>query len=157
MVIQEKQIGRLILKVKRQFYIQQKAIFEAAIIAYVRTLPEPVLNNPKRGQAVIDWPNSRILMEKRDKFLKYCLFKRPLWRAVWKILIVKSDYDPAYRDAGQFILEELVEAILHGDWKPRPVNNPPASIWKEPGTQEGGYGAFHGRTFKQYIKGGDNL
>jgi len=126
-------------------------------------------------------PNSRILLEIRDKFFSYYANpgREELFKAAWKIAISEcekgmyyrygepssdeflmalskvgiseSEHDPHYRDIGQWLLEELVERVMSGEWKPRPSRHP-SGFWNEPRTPEGDYGRYHGRQFAKLIK-----
>ena len=148
-------VGRFMLRAQRQFIIVEKAIFMAAIIRYAKALPDPVdddgvgltddvLANPK----VVTQANSYVYLRIFRRFLKYCGFRQPMMLAGAKIVIDELEHDPPYADASSFLIEELVEAVLNGEYQPRHQNNPPPSLWKEPMP----YGNFIGRKFKELIK-----
>ena len=141
-------IGRFMLKTKRQFIIEHKAVFEtaiieAAIIAFARILPEPTLTNT-------GWVNTPILLRIRDKFLSYHhnRSKKGLFWAAWTVLIDIPEHDPYYRTLLQWLLEELVESVMDGEWQPRSQNDMPEKYWSEPRPK----GNFNGRRFKEFIK-----
>ena len=116
-----------------------------AVIAFAKVLPNP-------DEIECNYINTPILKRIRDKFLGYLNFREDLYQAAWRIVIDELEHDPDHRAALEFILEEIVEAIMDGEWKPREVGWPGPRMWKEPRTPEGNYGGFRGRRFKQYIK-----
>ena len=130
------------LTVAREFVIKHKATFQKAIIAFASILPEPTKDNTLE-------PNSLILLEKRDKFFRYYKFPNriELYNAVWKILIDEYEHDPQPRNIFQWLLEELIEEVLSGRWKPRPSGHP-SGLWGEPRP----YGLYSGREFKNKIE-----
>ena len=139
-------IGHYMLKTARQLIIDQKGIFMVAVMAFAAILPEPSPEN-------VEWKGGIVLLRIRDKFLKYIIFKRGFYEAVWKIAIDEMVHDPDHRAAIQFALEELFEATINGEWPAREVGWPGPRMWSEPRTEsEGNYGGFRGYTFKQYIK-----
>lgn len=138
-------ISRYMLKTARQFIINHKRIFKVAIIAFAKVLPEPTIEN-------VGWENGLILLRIREKFFRYCNFEQELYQAAWKIVIDEMVHDPDHRATLQFVLEEIVEAIMNGEWKPRDIGFPGLRYWKEPGNPEGNYGGYNGYSFKQLIK-----
>ena len=138
------------LRTARQLIIEHKAIFRQAIIAYANMLPEPVIQPTTPQEKAVTWKNSPVLLRIRDKFLSYYGYegRRQMMEAGWKILIDELEHDPAYRDPFQFLVEELVEAVMNGEWQPRPANAPLQQYWKEPPP----YGNYVGRDFARFIK-----
>lgn len=136
-------LSRIMLIYMRDFIIRQKWIFKQAVKAYANALPEPTKENTLE-------PNSPIIIDIEDKFFKYYDFKgnKPLFEAMWKILICEYEHDPHYRDICQWVLEELVEAVMDGRWTPRPHHHP-SGHWKEPRET---CGEYDGRRFKDLIK-----
>ncbi len=144
-------ICREMLQHKRAFYILKKAIFEKAIHAYAESLP-------KYPEFEYNRPESYLLQELKEKFLSFLnnSSRRVLYADAWDIFIAECDHDPEKMATFQWIMEEIFEMVLAGRWPAREVGHPPGSLWKEPRTQEGNYGGFHGRSFKKYIqKAGD--
>lgn len=143
------QIGHWMLVTARQFIIDHKFIFKTAIIAFAKILPEPIPES-------LDYPNSFILLRIRDKFFKYCNYPpmtQELYQAAWKIFICEMEHDPDHRAMVQFILEEITESIMNGEWKPREIGWPTSRNWKEPRTASAGnYGGYHGYNFAKYIQ-----
>jgi len=133
------------LKTIRGFIIEHKGIFEKAIIAYANALPDPDTHECIH-------PNVPILKRIRDKFMGYLRVKRDLYAAAWKIIIDEYEHDPDHRAFAEFILEEIVESMMAGEWKPREVGWPGHTCWGEPRTEtEGNYGGYHGRKFRSLI------
>jgi hypothetical protein len=133
------------LRTARQFFIEHKGVFEAAIIAYANALPDPDVME-------CNYANVPVLKRIRDKFMGYLNVKKALYAAAWKIIIDEMEHDPDHRALGEFILEEITEAIMDGEWKPREVGWPGPRIWSEPRTEsEGNYGGYRGRRFKKLI------
>lgn len=126
----------------------------AAIMRYAQALPDPMddngigltdtFDNPK----VVTQSNSYVYLHIFRRFIRYCGFRQDMMLAGAKIVIDELEHDPAYGDAFGFLVEELVEAVLDGRYKPRHQNSPPESIWLEPKP----YGNFIGRKFKELIK-----
>ncbi len=135
-------ISKWMLQSMRGFVIEHKGIFEKAIIAYANILPEPTKENTLE-------PNSHILIDKEEGFFKYYnnSSKTPLFKALWKVGICEYEHDPHYRHIGDWFVEELVESVLEGKWKPRP-NRHPSGGWNEPHP----YGEYVNRSFKNLIK-----
>jgi len=138
-------LQHLMLRTKRQFIIEVKAVFEKAIIAYAVSLPDPDTHECIH-------PNIPALKRIRDKFMGYLRVKRDLYAAVWKIILCEYEHDPDHRAFSEFIIEEIVESIMAGEWKARDVGWPGHSCWGEPRTEtEGNYGGWHGRKFRTLI------
>jgi hypothetical protein len=134
------------LRTARQHIIEQKWAFEGAIIAFAKALPDP-------DQMECNYANVPVLKRIRDKFMGYLRVKHDLYWAFWRIVIDEMDHDPDHRAMLEFILEEVIESVMEGEWKPREVGWPGPTIWGEPRTaNEGNYGGFRGRRFKQLIK-----
>lgn len=143
-----KWISQIMLITMRDFVIKHKNVFELAIIAYAKILPEPTHEN------VLE-QNSHVLLDMREKWRGYYTNngKRPLFEAAWKIAICENEHDPHYRDiVFGWGVEEVVEAVLDGLWQPRRSRHPGSSGWKEPKNSEGNYGNYNGRSFKALIK-----
>lgn len=131
----------------RKFVIDHKSIFEKAIIAYAAILPEYTREN-------CNDPNTKILFDVEDKFWEFYSNpgKEKLFKAGWKIAKFENEHDPHYRDiVFGWLVEEIVEAVVDGEWTPRPVGHP-SGFWKEPRIPGvGNYGKYKGRKFKKYI------
>ena len=134
--------------VGKPYFSVKKEIFILAIRAFASILP-------KAPEYDLCYPNCFILLEIKEKFLQHHkqLGRHQLYEDAWDILIAEYDYDPLKRSCLDWIIEELVEAVLDGRWKPRPIHHPSGAWWKEdrvPG--EGDYGLFRGRNFRKFIK-----
>ena len=112
------------------------------LVAIAKRWPDPTYIN-------VSHPNSRLLLAIRDKFIS--LEDNPqrieLFKAVFKIVICVYDHDPYYRTRADWIIEEIVEYVFRGHWKPRQINAP-RNCWRE----EQPYGMNEGRLYKDYIK-----
>jgi len=80
-----------------------------AIVLLARRYPEPTHEN-------VLHPNSHILLDVRDEFRKSWAFglRGLLFEALFKLLIVKYEQSPQYRNILDWILKELFES----NWKP---------------------------------------
>ena len=138
-------LSRWMLVTMRAFVIKHKAIFRLAVIAYAKILLEPTKDNTLE-------PNSHILLDIRDKFFEHYTLpdRRTLFESAWKIFICEYEHDPHYRHIGDWLIEELVESVMSGEWKPRPIGEP-SGWWKEPRYSEGNYGGNRGRKFAELI------
>lgn len=135
-------LSKWALQTKRAFVIEHKGIFQKAIIAFALILPEPTRENTLE-------PNSHILLGKWDKFFGYYSnsSKTRLFKSIRKITVFVYEHDPHYRHLIDWWLEEILETLLDGEWKPRPTNHPSGG-WKEPHP----YGEYVNRSFKNLIK-----
>ncbi len=143
------------LRTARQFIIEHKDIFKRAIIEYANAMPDP-------DKMECLYVNTPILKRIRDKFMGYLrledIFKdsisleKSLYAAAWKIVICEADHDPDHRALAEWVIEELVEAVMDGEWKPREVGMPGPGVWGEPRTKTAGnYGGYHERRFRSLI------
>ncbi len=117
-------LSRFMLRDRRQYVIDKvKApIMKALIVLANRLKIEPTKQNTFH-------PNTHVLIDIWDKFFQTVeLSREPLFRAVSKIVISEYEHDPYYRDRINIFLELLVEAMLKGNWKPRPLNHLPFNI-----------------------------
>ena len=122
-------VNQMLKGAMRDFIIRHKGIFEKAIIAYAKILPEPTKDN-------ILHPNTQKLLDMRDKFFLYedNRGKEKLFGAGFKILIAEYEHDPYYHYRFDWLLEEIVNS----GWKPRPMGYP-NKFWREPEPYGGGY------------------
>lgn len=137
----------------RQYVIDKvKAPLMKAILSLAKRIPEPTEENTIN-------PNSHILMEIRDKFLEY--EENPshpdkknhpldgrdhLFKGAFDLLIAEYEHDPYYRYRFDWFLEELVEMVIGGYWRPRPPEHP-LTHWSEPKRN----GCWD-RDFKEFVK-----
>ncbi len=135
-------LSKWMLQTERAFVIRNKNIFEGAIIAFAFILPEPTKENTLE-------PNSHILLDKWDKFFGYYTnrSKMSLFKAIRKVTVCIYEHDPHYRSLIDWFLEEIVESVLEGKWKPRRTNHPSGG-WNELHP----YGEYVNRSFKNLIK-----
>ncbi len=138
-------VAHWMLRTARQFVIEHKAVFQDAIIAYAKALPDP-------DKLECNYANVPVLKRIRDKFMGNIRVKYDLYWAFWRIVIDEMEHDPDHRALAEFVIEEVVESIMDGEWKPREVGWPGPRIWGEPRTEsEGNYGGFRGRRFNKLI------
>ena len=133
-------LGIWMLRTERALVIAKKAIFMRAIIAFASFIPEP---REKELNAL----NSHLILEVEDKFWEHYTFKNriQLFKAAWKILVAMYEHAPEYRHLFDWLLEELVEMVMDGRWKPRPPDI--IGGWKESHPN----GLYRGRKFKSKI------
>jgi len=149
------QLGIWALRTARGFVIKHKGVFMKAIIAFANTLPEPAREgDTDPNKKVVGDPNSPLIMDVFDKFFEYFHHEGrvELLQAARKIFIFEYDHDPDYRNMFQFFLEEFVELVMSGKWKPRPIGHPSGTYWTEPRNHEGDHGLYNGRKFRTLIK-----
>ena len=139
-------LSQWMLVSKRDFVIKCKAVLRKVVIWFASKLPDPTKENTLE-------PNSHILLAIRDKFFGYYNNKgrEDMFRAAWKVLICEYEHDPHYRHILDWLIEEVVESVMSGEWKPRPSRHP-SGFWNEPRTPDGDYGNYHGRQFAKLIK-----
>lgn len=91
-----------------------------AIVTLAQRYPDPTRENCIQS-------NSHILFDIRDKFFEYERNdgRKPLFEAIFKLLIAEYEHDPYYR----FRLDWVLEQIEKSDWKPRP--RIPMECWTE--------------------------
>jgi len=121
-------LSRIILNTPfRQYFIEQvKAPLLESIISLANEYPEPTRDN-------LEHPISLALLDIMDKFYSYedNSGRIGLFRASGRLLIGEVEHDGYYRERLQFILEEIIRAILDGKWAPRD-DGYPTLYWKEP-------------------------
>jgi len=104
------------------FFRKLRLIF--AIIKLIKRFPEPTKEN-------CVFPNSRRLIEIRDKFfeLEGEASRVPIYRAIWKLLIVEYEHDGDKRHRIDWILEQ----IQQGKWETRAKGCPTRTYhhWNE--------------------------
>jgi len=106
---------------QRDFFIEKvNAPLVKAIIILAGRYPEPTHEN-------VLHPNSHILLELRDEFFR-CWDtggRTMLFQALWRVLIVKYEHSPNYRN----MLDWLIMMLLKSNWKPwNPTRQ--MSMWK---------------------------
>ena len=102
----------------------------------------------KKGNTI--YLNTHTLMDNKKKFLLYedNPKRAKMFEAAYNVLIFEYEHDPYYHFRFDWVVEKIVEAILLGEWMPRPegfpqrnADRPKAkhSHWKEPTPYGGGY------------------
>ncbi len=133
---------QMLLTNRRGYIIKVKKALSKAIVTLASKFFEPTRENCIH-------PNTLVFFDIMDKFFEYedNLGKRALFKAIWKMVIVEHEHDPYYRDRLNWVVEELVEAVISGKWKPRETGHP-NRLWNEPAP----YGHYEGRDFQKLIK-----
>jgi len=82
------------------------------IVTRTRGYPEPT----REGVGKVVHPNSLILLDIRDEFLECWDMRRSpaLFKALWKIVIVKYEHSPNWRN----MLDWAIMKIQESNWKP---------------------------------------
>ncbi|KKM94025.1 hypothetical protein LCGC14_1202430 [marine sediment metagenome] len=127
----------------RPIIIAAKSLIIKYLIYLSKKYPEATHENVNR-------PNSHRWIEIKDRFLEYDVNsgRRALFEAVFRIFIGEYEHDPYYTYRIEWIVEEIVELVLEGKWKPRAIGHPMDNLWKEPKP----YGLNGGRLVKRYAK-----
>jgi len=70
-----------------------------------------------------------------EKFFKYenNAGREDMFHAAFKLLLFEIEHDVYYRDRFNWLLEEIIKAILRGEWEERTNGQPNAPWWKEKG------------------------
>jgi len=116
----------------RQYVVEKiKAPLLKAICVLGLRYPEPTIENTSH-------PNTKILMEVRDKFLEYEQNKarRGMFEALWRMLICEYEHDSYYRHRIDWVVEQIVNRA--SEWQPRPLLHP-MHFWEEPRPFGGGH------------------
>jgi len=109
------------------------------LLRHIKKYPPVTRENARRA-------NSFVLMDIFDRFLRYenNAGRKPLFEAIFKVWLGEGEHDGYYDSRENFILEQIIIAILNGDWKPRSKGMPWAKHWNEPGP----YGGTHSIIYK---------
>lgn len=111
----------------RQYFIDHvKAPLLENIVSLAGKYPEPTKDN-------LEHPVALAMLDIMEKFYTYedNKIRIGLFKAMGKLATNEIEHDGYYRERLQFILEEIIKAILSGKWTPRDSGNP-AICWKEP-------------------------
>ena len=92
----------------RGYIVKHKGIFQKAIIAYARMIPEPTKDNTSL-------PNIHLLLDLRDEFLEHVNIpsRIELIKALFKIGISEYAHDIVY----QFFIDFIVYMLKKKDWE----------------------------------------
>ena len=142
------------LQSKRQHIIDK---VNAPLLKDIITLARELKIEPTKQNTHL--PNSHVLIDAFDElFLSLRPGREPLFRAMRNLTVYKHESDPFYQNAMNIFLELLVEAILKGEWAPRPLACLPGYLRVEPQYQGGvGYEFIRDRYYHaekyQEVKG----
>ena len=101
-----------------------KEPFRKFLIFIAERYPTPTKENTRCH-------NSHILLDKQERFFSYEYGGRDaLFKAAWKILIAEYEHDAYYRYRFDWLLEELANEVIKGNWEIR-VKGEPIYLWKE--------------------------
>lgn len=125
----------------RPIIIAAKDLIIKYLIHLSRKYPEATHDNVLR-------PNSHLWIDIKDRFFEYedNPGRNSLFEAVFRIFIAQYEHDPYYTYRIDWVIEEVVELVMSGKWKPRPQGHP-INFWKEPKD----YGDYIGKNFKKKI------
>lgn len=88
-----------------------------------------------------NFKNTHTLIDIFDRFfeLENNHGREEMFRAAFKLFLAEIEHDIYYRDRFNWFIEEIIKAILRGDWEER-TNGHPMICWKEKGqyTEYGG-------------------
>lgn len=128
-------ISNTILKIERQYFMDKvKAPIRKALVILAGRYPYPTKQNTSH-------PNSHGWIDIWDKFfqMEENEGRRPLFEAMFRILISECEHDIYYRDRMNVILELWLEEVFKGNWKPRSLDHP-NQCWKvDPNVRGKGY------------------
>jgi len=110
------EVVEYMLKDKRAYIVEKfKAPTMLSLIALARKIKiEPTLVNTYH-------PISHVLIDIRDRFfaLENNSCRKALFEAAFRVFICVIESDRYYRWRFQWLIEEVVEAVIDGKWKPR--------------------------------------
>jgi len=65
--------------------------------------------------------------------------RQPLFDALYRLIVPEFEHDGYYSTIRDWWIEEIIIAILHGEWQPRPEGWLLSKWWKEPAPYGGKY------------------
>jgi len=158
---QTESIGQYILYRRRQYFINQvkKPLMEGLekfhkatswwskirvipqIVKSIRRYPTPTFENTNCANT---HPTLKII----EKFNTYHhnSMRQPLFDAIFKIAVCEFEHDIYYADLRDWWVEQIILAILDGEWQPRLENHPDPRWWREPKP----YGGKHSIVYKMW-------
>jgi hypothetical protein len=141
-------LSDFLLQDQRQYIIDK---VKAPIVKALITLANRIQVEPTKLNTV--HPNTHVLIDVWDKFLEMedNGGRKAMFKAIRKIWIAEHEHDPYYRDRMNVIFEMLIEAVLEGRWKPRPLDHP-SYCWKiDPNMRGEGYQLMRDRYYQRKI------
>jgi hypothetical protein len=95
---------------------------------------------PTRETCKLD--NTKVIFDIKDKFFERerNLDRSEMFEAAFDIAAAEVEHDGYYDSRLNVIVEDLIEAILDGRWKPRAVGRPQPPHWRENPPYGGQYG-----------------
>lgn len=127
MSIKERMLKRIVSLGEGKQRLWRRFLSFVEVIRLVKAYPDLTYENTLNT-------NTHTMMGITERFLKYedNPGREPLFRAIFKLAMAKFEYDNYYASRRDFIIEEIIIAILNGEWEPRPVNWPDPKWWHEP-------------------------
>jgi len=125
MATNESLIYHDILRERRQYFIDKvKAPLMKAILIISNRYPEPTRESTKKQM-------SHILLDIWDEFDKHNTARKPLFKAIRRILICEVEHDNFYSQRMTWFLGELLKRCQSGEW---PKLQPwcPMDCWNDP-------------------------
>lgn len=121
----------------RQYFIKKvKAPLMKVLILVANRLPPVTKENTH-------YKNTHTLIDIFDKFFEHFWRLDPdrekMFRGAFKIFLAEIEHDILYRDPFNWFIEEIIKAILRGDWEERTNGHPIPYWWREKGEYGGKY------------------
>jgi hypothetical protein len=93
--------------------------------------------------------NANTVMDIEEKFFKYenNPGREPLFRAFFRVWKSELAHDEYYEGREDWIIEEIIKALLAGKWMPRRPGHPRPRWWREPQP----YGGQHSLLYKLWL------
>ena len=136
MVATEELFSYKILRTELRNYVikRVKAPLRKCLVLVANRLP--LLNRENTR-----FRNTHTLMTIFDKFMEYenNPGREEMFRAAFKLFLMEIEHDVYYRDRFNWFLEEVIKAILRGDWEERTNGHPDLPNWLETGQRGGKY------------------
>lgn len=136
----------------REYIIKRvKDPLRKAIILAAKLIPEITRENTR-------YRNTHTLIGITGDFYQH--EKNPqrlnLFQAAFKIFLFEIEHDTYYRDRFNWFLEEIIKAILRGDWEERTNGHPYKPNWVEESNYGGKYSIMRKLTTLEGVNNGSN-
>ena len=119
----------------REYVIKRvKDPLRRVLVMVANRIPEITKDNTR-------FKNTHTLIDIFDKFLElqHDDGRKDMFRAAFKIFLMEIEHDVYYRDRFGWFVEELIKAVLRGDFEERTNGQPTAPSWSETGRYGGKY------------------
>lgn len=111
----------------RNYIIRKvKAPLRKAIVLAAKRLPKPTRENTY-------YHNTHVLMDIFDRFFEryYCKPNMDMMLAARDILLAEVEHDPHYRWILNWFVQDIVNEVNKGNWKPNDTEFPNKDCWEE--------------------------